>query len=148
MKRVFRIPYVYWFFGIFAFYLILNVLLSGFYNTIPLIIIYFKTVNWLKLGVSLILTLIIGFLVSVNAILVYIKYKERKKCKGVGVASAGAVGGLITGVCPLCVAGFVPLVLGLIGISFSFASLPFGGIEVQAIIALILFISYRQISKN
>lgn len=148
MKRVFRKPYVYWTIGIFVLYLILNVLISGFYNTLPLILIYFKTVNWLKLGISLILTLVIGFLVSINAVLIYIKYRERKRCKGVGVASAGTIGGLVVGVCPLCITGIVPLVLGLIGVSFSFASLPFGGIEIQILIALILFLSYNQISKN
>jgi hypothetical protein len=146
MKKVFKKPYIYWFIGIFIFYLILNILLSGFYNTIPLIVIYFKSVNWLKLGISLIFTFVIGFFVSVNAILIYLKYKERKKCKGVGTSSFGTVGGLIVGVCPLCVTGIFPLIFGLIGISFSFGTLPFGGIEIQVLVTLILFLSYRQIS--
>ena len=148
MKELFKKPYLYWFFGIFTFYLILNILISGFYNTIPLIVVYFSTVNWIKLGISLILTLLIGFLVSLNAILVYIKYKERKKCSGVGTAGAGTIGGLIVGVCPLCVTGIVPLILGLVGISFSFGSLPFQGIEIQILVAIILFISYKQLSKK
>ena len=148
MKQIFKKPYIYWFLGIFVFYLILNVLISGFYNTIPLIIFYAKTVNWLKLGISLVLTLFIGFLVSLNGILIYIKYKERKKCNGVGTASAGTAGGLIVGVCPLCVTGIFPLILGLIGISFSFGSLPFQGIEVQVLVVLVLFVSYKQITKK
>ncbi|MBI5804303.1 hypothetical protein HY450_03600, partial [Candidatus Pacearchaeota archaeon] len=129
MNFVFRKPYVYWFFGVFIFYLVTNVLISGFYNTLPLILAYATTVNWLKLGFSLILALTIGFFVAVNSVLVYIKHKERKKCKGVGTASAGTVGGLAVGVCPLCVTGIFPLLLSLVGISFSFASLPFQGIE-------------------
>ena len=148
MRRIFKKPYIYWLLGIFIFYLVLNVLISGFYDTIPLIVVYFSTVNWLKLGISLILTLAIGFLVSLNGVLIYIKYKERKKCKGVGTTSAGTVGGLIVGVCPLCITGIFPLILGLVGISFSFGSLPFQGIEIQVLVALILFISYRQISKS
>jgi len=148
MREIFKKPYIYWFLGIFIFYLILNILISGFYDTIPLILVYFKTVNWTKLGISLILTIIIGFLVSLNAILVYIKYKEREKCSGVGTASAGTIGGLIVGVCPLCVTGIVPLILGLVGISFSFGSLPFQGIEIQILVAIILFISYKQLSKK
>jgi len=148
MRKIFRKPLVYWFFGIFIFYLIANILISGFYNTIPLIVIYFKTVNWLKLGVSLILTLVTGFLVSLNGVLIYIKYKERRKCRGVGTAGVGTLGGLIVGVCPLCVTGLFPLILGAVGISFSFGSLPFQGIEIQILVALILFISYRQISKK
>lgn len=147
MKEIFKKPYIYWFLGIFIFYLALSILVSGFYNTLPLIIIYAKTVNWLKLGISLILTLVIGFLVALNGVLVYIKYKERKKCKGVGIASTGAVGGLAVGVCPLCVTGIFPLILGMLGISFSFAFLPFQGIEVQVLVALILFMSYKKISR-
>ena len=148
MRKIFRKPFVYWFFGIFIFYLIANILISGFYNIVPLIVIYFKTVNWLKLGVSLILTLVIGFLVSLNGVLIYIKYQERRKCRGVGTAGVGTLGGLIVGVCPLCVTGLFPLILGAVGISFSFGSLPFQGIEIQFLVALILFINYRQISKK
>ena len=148
MKNLFKKPYIYWFIGIFVFYLIANVLISGFYNTVPLIIIYFNTVNWLKLGFSLVLTFVIGFLVSINGILVYIKYKERKKCGGVGAASAGTVGGLIVGVCPLCITGLFPLILGLVGISFSFGSLPFQGIEVQVLVVGILIMSLVNLSKR
>lgn len=143
MKCIFERPYFYWFFGIFVFYLILSVVISGFYNTFPLIIIYAKTINWMKLGFSLILTLIIGFLVAFNMVLVYIKYKEREKCKGAGIATAGTVGGLIVGVCPLCVTGLFPLILGLLGISFSFAFLPFQGIEIQFLIVGLLLISLK-----
>ncbi|NCO11621.1 hypothetical protein GW924_03390 [Candidatus Pacearchaeota archaeon] len=148
MNQIFKRPYIYFAILIFLAYLLLNILISGFYNTIPLILVYAKTVNWLKLGFSLLLTLIIGFLVSINGILIYIKYKERKRCRGVGTAGVGTAGGLIAGVCPLCVAGLFPLILGLLGISFSFGSLPFQGIEVQILVILILFISYKQISKD
>lgn len=148
MRQIFKAPYIYWFLGIFIFYLVLNILISGFYNAIPLILAYFSTVNWVKLGISLFLTFIIGFLVSLNGVLIYIKYRQRKECKGIGTASVAAAGGLIVGVCPLCVTGIFPLILGLIGISFSFGSLPFQGIEVQALVALVLFVSYKQISKK
>src|SRR3989338_2055201 len=138
MKQLLKKPYIFWLAGIFVFYLVLNVLISGFYDTIPLIIIYFKTVNWFKLGISLTLTLAIGFFVSVNSVLIYLLYKERKKCKGAGTTGVGAVGGLILGVCPLCVSGIFSLLLGLLGISFSFGSLPFQGIEIQAVVLFIL----------
>ena len=148
MKEIFRKPYVYLFFGIFIFYLVLSVLISGFYNTIPLIVVYAGTVNWIKLGFSLVLTLAIGFLVALNGVLIYIKYKNRIECKGIGTASAGTIGGLIVGVCPLCVTGIFPLLLGLAGISFSFASLPFQGIEIQVLVALILIISFIKLAKK
>ena len=149
MRRIFQKPYLYWLIGIFVFYLILNIFISGFNKTIPLIIIYASTIDWLKLGISLILTLTIGFLVAMNAVYVYILYKERKACKeGKALAGIGAAGGLIVGVCPLCITGLVPLILGLLGISFSFASLPFQGIEIQALDVAILLTSIYYLRKQ
>ena len=149
MRIVFRKPYIYFVILVFLIYIIIDVILSGFYNTIPLILIYAKTVNWFKLGISLILTLTIGVLIAFNSVLVYIKYKERQKCKKeIALGSVGAIGGLVVGVCPLCVTGLVPLVLGLIGVSFSFASLPFQGIEIQILIVIILALSLFNLSKK
>ena len=149
MKQVFKKPYVYWTALIFLFYIILNVLLSGFYSTIKLILVYANTVDWLTLGLSILLTLIIGFLVAVNSVLAFVKYKERKKCKeGVITAGIGGVGGLIVGVCPLCVIGLFPLIFSLFGIGFSFASLPLGGIEIQILVVIILLVSLKMLNKR
>ena len=149
MKRIFQRPYIYWFILIFISYLILNIFISGFNDTIPLIITYAETVNWFKLGISLVLTLAIGFLVAMNAIYVYVLYKERKKCKeGKILAGTGSIGGLIAGVCPLCVTGLVPLILGFFGIGFSFASLPFEGIEIQVLVIAVLSFSLKILSRK
>ena len=142
MKLLFKKPFVYWFIGIFILYVLLNIFLSGFYETIPLILLYANTVNWLKLGASLTLTLITGLLVALVSVLAFIRYKERKQCKeGVALASAGGIGGLAVGVCPLCVTGIFPLLLSFFGISFSFGSLPFQGIEIQLFVITILVLS-------
>lgn len=139
MKELFRKPYVFWVVGIFIFYLILNIILSGFYYTIPLIVIYAKSVDWVKLGISLGLTLMIGVLVAMTSVLAFMRYKQRKECKKESaVAGVGAIGGLVVGVCPLCITGLLPLILSFIGISFSFASLPFQGIEIQVLVVLVL----------
>jgi len=141
-------PYLYWVIIIFLFYLFISILVSGFYNTIPLIIKYAKTVNWFKLILSMLLTIVIGILIAINSVLIYIKFKERKNCnKEITLSGIGTVGGLATGICPLCVTGLFPLVLGLLGISFSFASLPFQGIEIQLLIAIILFVSYVNLRR-
>ena len=149
MKQVFKKPQVYWFIGIFIIYLFLNIIFSGFYETIPLVIAYASAVNWIKLGISLLLTIIISFLIAVTSVLTYIRYKERKNCKSAGaVAGASAIGGLIVGVCPLCVSGIFPLLLGFLGVSFSFASLPFQGLEVQILVIILLLISLKMLNKK
>ncbi|KKQ20398.1 MAG: hypothetical protein US35_C0040G0012 [Parcubacteria group bacterium GW2011_GWA2_37_10] len=149
MKTLLKKPYIYFVILIFLVYLSLNVILSGFYNAIPLILVYAKTLNWFKLSISIFLTLIIGALIAFNSVLIYVKYKERRKCKKeLTLSSAGAIGGLVTGVCPLCVTGLIPLILGFIGVSFSFASLPFQGIEVQVLVVIILFVSLINLSRK
>ena len=149
MKILLEKPYVYFVILIFLVYLSLNIMLSGFYNTIPLILVYAETVNWFKLGISLFLTLAIGYLIAFNSVLIYVKYKERKKCKKeFTLSSVGAIGGLVAGVCPLCVTGLIPLILGFIGVSFSLASLPFQGIEVQVLVVIILLVSLINLSRK
>lgn len=142
MKELFKKPYIYWLIGIFLFYLIINLFFTGFYRTIPLIIFYAKTVNWFKLIVSLLLSLFIGFFVAINSIYLYLRYKERRKCaKGATTTGIGVIGGMVTGVCPLCVS-LLPIILGFIGISFSIASLPLQGIEIQAVVLVLLIFGY------
>ena len=149
MKILLKKPYIYLVVLIFLVYIIINIILSGFYKTIPLILVYAKTVNWFKLGISLFLTLAIGSLIAFNSVLIYVKYKERRKCKKeLTLSSAGAIGGLVTGVCPLCITGLIPLILGLVGVSFSLASLPFQGIEVQVLVVIVLLLSLVNLSKN
>src|SRR3989338_4667810 len=149
MKKILQKPYIYFVIIIFLVYTILNFYISGFNNTFILILKYASTVNWLELIISIIFSLTIGILVALNSVLVYVKYKERQKCKNQTVlAGLGAIGGLATGFCPLCITGLFPLVLGLIGITFSFASLPFNGLEIQFCIIVLLIISYRSLGKK
>ena len=150
MRLVFKKPYIYFVILIFLIYIGLNFLLAD--SFIKSVLIYYKTVDWFKLGVSLILTVAIGILVAVNSVLVYIKYKERndlKNCKeGATLGGIGAIGGLAAGICPVCVTGLLPLVLGFLGIGFSFASLPFQGIEIQVAVLIILLISLYILEKK
>ena len=149
MKILLKKPYVYFVILIFLVYLSLDIILNGFYNTISLILVYAETVNWFKLGISLFLTLAIGYLIAFNSVLIYVKYKERKKCKKeFTLSSVGAIGGLVAGVCPLCVTGLIPLILSLAGVSFSLASLPFQGIEVQVLVVIILLVSLINLSRK
>ncbi len=142
MKRVFTKNYVYWFILIFISYIFLAILLSQFYLNFRYIPYYASTIKWSWFLISVLFTLIIGFLVALNSIYAYVKYKEHKEFKKEAALScAGTIGGLSTGVCPSCVASLFPLLLDGFGISFSYASLPFKGLEVQVIVIIILGIS-------
>ena len=149
MKNLLKKPYVFWIITIFLIYTILNFYISGFNNTFKLIFKYASTVNWLELAISILFSITIGILISLNSVLLYIKYKERQKCKNqTFLAGLGTIGGLATGFCPLCVTGLFPIILSLIGISFTFASLPFKGLEIQLLVIIILFISYKSLNKK
>lgn len=139
IRRVFQKPSLYWFWGIFIGYLVLNFFVSGFYKTLPLLGIYAETVHWFPLVLSILLSILIGFLTSLSAVLAFILYADRRACaQGKFLTSVGAVGGLATGFCPLCVAGLFPLLFQVFGITFSFASFPFHGIEVQLFVVALL----------
>ena len=146
LKEISKKPHI--FVSVFVTYLVLNFFISGFYKTITLLYYYSDTVNWTKIIVSLIFTLAIAFLVSLNFTLVYIKYKQKRDCKRQGtLATIGTIGGLATGVCPLCVSGLFPLILSFVGVSFSFATLPFSGMEIQIGVIILLLISLFYLKK-
>jgi len=54
----------------------------------------------------------------------------------------------VAGVCPLCVTGLFPIIFGLFGLSFSLASLPFKGLEVQVVAIVLLLSSLYLLRKN
>ena len=139
MRRLLQKPYGYWVVGTFLFYVGLNVYLSDFYETVKYLAVYASQVHWGKLILGMVFTAVIGALVSVNMISGYIRYKERKEIKKSGaLACLGTIGGLAIGVCSSCVTSVFPLVLGLVGVTFSWASLPFQGLEIQALTIVIL----------
>jgi hypothetical protein len=142
MKAIVLKQYRIAFVLIFLLYIFIAILVSGFYNTIPLIFKYAGTVNWIDLDISITFSIIIGLLVAANSIATYVNYKQRQACrKEATVATLGTVTGFAAGICPLCVTGLFPLILGLFGISFSFASLPFKGLEVQFLSIILLALS-------
>lgn len=149
MKRIFKTPYVYWTIGIFVAYTALNVILSQFYVTVKYIPYYLETLNWTELGISAVLTFAIASLISVNSVYGYIRYLESKDVKTCALGtSAGTLVGLSTGVCAACVAGAFPALLNVIGITFSWASLPLKGVEVQLATVAILGASLYLLNKR
>lgn len=139
----------YLFIGMLISYFVLVILISNFFDTFRAVLIYSDTLNWGKFGFSLGLGIVIGLLVAYNGILVWDRYKLRRECRRGGfLAGAGTVGGLITGVCPLCVGGLFPLIFGLFGFGFSLGVLPFGGIEIQVLAIGILVGSILVLSRR
>lgn len=136
------------FFSLFFGYLALAVLISDFITTFRTALLYAATVSWWKLGLSVFLTLVIASLAALNGTLLYEKYRMRRECRReTGLASAGVIGGLAVGVCPLCVGGLFPLILALFGVSFSFGVLPFSGIEIQIAVIVLLAVSLHYLRR-
>jgi len=149
IKSVFKRPYIYFFILIFIVYLTLDIIISQFYVTIRYIPKYLNTINWFELGLSIFLTLVIAFLVSLTLLLSYLKYKQRQNVKkGLTVAALGTTGGFAAGVCTACVAGIFPFIFSLFGISFSWLSLPFKGLEFQIFVIILLIISLYLLNKS
>ena len=139
MKKIFQKPYVYFLVIISLVYLSLNVILSKFYVTIRYIPYYLGNLNWLELIVSIIFTIIITILLSINIINVYLKYKNSLNInKQAGISCGFTVAGLSTGVCPSCISGFFPFILSAFGITFTWAFLPFKGLEIQLLTIVLL----------
>ncbi len=149
MKRLIQKPHIYWTIIIFSLYLALNVYLSDFYETAKYLGIYADQIHWWKLILGIIFTLAISALVAINSVYGYIRYKERQAIeKSEVVTCIGALGGLATGICSSCVVTVFPLVFGLFGITFSWASLPFQGLEIQALIIILLSIGLWWMKKK
>ena len=149
IKEVFKKPYIYFFILILIVYLTLNILISQFYITLRYIPKYIDTINWFELTLSILFTLVIAFLVSLTILLSYIKYKQRQKIKkGVAIAALGTTSGFAAGVCTACVAGVFPFIFSLFGISFSWLSLPFKGLEFQLLVIILLLTSLHLLNKR
>jgi len=148
MKQVWQRPYIYWVVGIFLVYLGINIYLSDFYELVKFIPFYLDQIHWAKLIFGIVFTLTISSLVAINAVYGYIHYKHHQTIKKAEIVTCvGAIGGLATGVCSVCVVSVFPFIFGLFGITFSWISLPFQGLEVQALIIVLLSTSLWWIKK-
>ena len=131
------------------FYLTLVYVLSDFGNTLQGILLYTDTFNWAKFSFSLVLTLLIAVLISLNVVFIYTTYRKRQACRNsTFLTGTGTLGGIIVGICPLCIGGIFPIVFGFFGVSFSFGLLPFQGIEIQLLLIALLLLSLWILTRN
>lgn len=132
-----RKPYIFSFLIIILAYLTITIIINKFYVIAP----YLKTYNLKIVIPHLVLNLIVAILLAININLIYSKFKEAKKVeKRSGLTFLGAFSGMLGGLCPGCIAGLFPLFASLFGITASLASLPFQGLELQALAIILLII--------
>jgi hypothetical protein len=104
-----------------------------------------------KLGISILFfVLLVAGLIALNINLMILKFKEIRgfSKKGSGLTMLGVFGGLLGGACPGCIIGFFPAFLGLLGISATLSILPFYGMEIQAVSAVLLMVSVVYLTKD
>lgn len=148
-RMVFRLPYVYATLSLFVAYLALLYAFGNFPTTLHLALLYAPFVTRVELAVSLLFSLAIAALVACNVVLAYARYRERKQCHGAAaVAGAGTLGGFAAGLCPVCISGLLPLILGVFGVSFTLAALPFKGMELQVLVIFVLVLNMRHLSQT
>jgi len=88
-------------------------------------------------------------LVALSSVCIYIKHKTRKDVrKEEAVTCVAAIGGLATGICPACISGLMPIILDIFSVSFSWATLPFYGLEVQLALILLLLLNLSWACKT
>lgn len=137
-QMIFTRPYIYSFVITFILYLTINFLVNDLSKTV-LVLFNFNLNIVIPL---LILNLLIASLIGININLIWLKFKEYRKInKEQGLTFLGSFIGLLGGACPGCFVGLFPAFLGLFGVTASLSILPFYGLELQVISAVILIIS-------
>jgi len=131
-KKYFRIFLITAMIYLGIYYLIINYFLTSFslfFTT------YVKSYAYPAFGLNIIVALLMGINIS---LLVY-RFKEFATDKkssamsGIGIFAAALANG-----CPGCFAGLFPFVLSIFGVSATLSILPFNGIELQGLSAVLL----------
>ncbi len=156
--KLFKKPFVYWIFGISFLYLLFTILISKFYVSLWYLPRFAATLNWPRFLISVSFSLVIAFFIGINAVGSYLLYKQRKEqktcssgisaTKTASITGFGALLGTTTGICTACVGALFPAFFGLFGITLSFGSLPFQGMEIQFGLIIILLTTFYFIQKE
>ena len=135
LRAVFSRPFLFWFLGVTLAYLVVTVLVNEFDTTLKYAFRFSSQVEWVTLAFSMLFSVVIAILVGINSVSAFVL--RRRRIAGETQTVACAIGGFFTGVCPGC-SSLLPSVLGWFGIGFSWALLPFKGLEVQVLIIIVL----------
>ena len=115
-----------------AYYLIITYFLDSFslfFTT------YVKSYAYPAFGLNIIVALLMGINLSllVYRLKEYAADKKSSMMSGVGIFAAALANG-----CPGCFAGLFPVILSIFGISATLSILPFNGLELQGLSAVLL----------
>ncbi len=146
IKKALSMPYIIFFITTIVIFTLLNVYLNeiyvvGFklfrYNPfVSIPYVFFLVTNTLLIGLSFTL----GF----------IRFKELGlfSANTTLVSFLGSFFAILTGACPGCISGLLPVFAGFFGASFNLNSLPFFGIEIQFLSTLLLLWGIFSLSKE
>ena len=119
---------------------LINYFFLGFY-------LFFKQTSYAIFNI--LATLILGFLLGINVVLIFYRFKEIKKYNnesGTGIFSS--VLSLFGAGCPVCSFTILSLIIPGLSTGFSLAILPLKGLEIQIIGIIILLLSIYILTKE
>lgn len=85
--------------------------------------------------------------ISINLIIMRFRALGFRSTGGGGLSALGTMGALITGACPGCIAGFLPVFIGIFGINVPVTDLPLFGIGLQAVSFLLLLLGIYLLTR-
>lgn len=151
LRNAFKGRYLFLFVLIFFLYIGLNVYLNELYVSLDI----WSSYNMLFLiPFALFNFLIVPFLIALTVNLSVLRFKEAgtgfdfKDSSKASVGGIGALSGLVAGACPGCFVGLFPAFAGFFGINAGLSSLPFLGLELQALSALLLLTAAFLLTKD
>ena len=137
-KAITKKEYVFLFFLWCCLFLLLNIYINELYIIRELLFTYPYYIVFPFLFFTTINTLLAALCIN----LVIIKYHEVKTLSATDsvLGTFGAFCTLLAGACPGCIAGFFPILMGIIGLNITLVQLPLYGIEIQILSMIILLI--------
>jgi hypothetical protein len=146
IKSVLRIPHLYLFLLVVVIFTIINT----YFNELYIVGLSIFRINPFISIPYITLIAMNTIFVGITFTLAYVRFKE------VGIITPhvtitsffGSFFALVTGACPGCVSGLLPVVAGIFGSSLNLNSFPLYGLEIQILSSLLLLFGVYQLSKE
>lgn len=147
-KALFSAPWRYSYIAIVIVYFLLD------FYTNEIYLVGFQVFHY-RLAIAfpfMLFTILNGLLVGLTLNLAAMRFRQLHSFSQMGTGAAtsilGTIGALLAGACPGCIAGLLPVVLGLFGSStFTLAQLPFYGVEILVLSFILLLTGAYMLSR-